>query len=76
MRLAPDLVDEIQRKLAKEPHEEVDDIIKSIRETGRRAGKDVVKFLDSLPLGRKGPHRAIDALLSGIESGAERAQKK
>ena len=74
--MAPDLIDELRRRLVREPHKQVDEIISSVRETGRSAGEDLAKFLDSLPLGKKGPHRTVDALLDGLEKGFEEAQHK
>lgn len=73
--MAPELR-EIKEKLIAKPHKSADEIFRSITEAGEGIGEELAKFLDSLPLGKKGPHRAVDDLLDGIEHGFEEGSKE
>jgi len=71
----PPELGKLKKKLVMEPHKSVDDIVKTLAETGGEVGENLAKFLDELPLGRKGPHRAVDAFLDGVKQGFEKTSE-
>jgi len=73
--MAPELR-KIKEKLIAKPHKSVDEIARTMMETGEGIGEELAKFLDTLPLGKKGPHRAVDDLLDGIEHGFKETSKE
>jgi hypothetical protein len=60
------LSEEFKRVLAKPPHRVVGEILDTVVSIPPSVSETISGVLDRLPLGRAGPHRALDAVVKSV----------